>query len=343
MRDERKQRRERSGTANMQLSEQERSGKMVIEADNIQYNYAQQPIVSGLCTTIMRGDKIGIIGPNGVGKTTLIRLLLGQLQPDSGSVKLGTKLDIAYFDQHRSDLDDSKSVRDNLAEGTDKIELNGQSKHVIGYLSDFLFSPQRANSPVSTLSGGERNRLMLAKLFSRPFNLLVMDEPTNDLDVETLELLEELLLNYQGTLLLVSHDRAFLNNVVTSTLVFEGNGRVSEYVGGYDDWLRQASASAGKQNKEATSIKKPRAQAGQKKPAKLSYRDQRELDSLPQKIEQLEASLQQLHADMGDASFYHQDKNVIAETRDKLERLDQELAAAYERWEQLDAMLAAVD
>jgi len=343
MRNERQQRRERSGTANMKLSEQDRSGKIVIEADNIHYGYGQQAIVSGLTTTIMRGDKIGIIGPNGVGKTTLIQLLLGQLQPDTGSVKLGSKLDIAYFDQHRSDLDDNKSVRDNLAEGTDKIDINGQSKHVIGYLSDFLFSPQRANSPVSTLSGGERNRLMLAKLFSRPFNLLVMDEPTNDLDVETLELLEELLLNYQGTLLLVSHDRAFLNNVVTSTLVFEGNGRVNEYVGGYDDWLRQAGNAPAAEAKTAASAKKSRASADSKKPAKLSYKDQRELDSLPQKIEQLEAALKQLHADMGEATFYQQDKQVITATQDRLEQLEQELAEAFERWERLDGMLAGVD
>ena len=338
MRDERRQRRERSGSANMQMSQQERSGKIVIEAENISYAYGDKTIVRNLTTTIMRGDKVGIIGPNGAGKTTLIQLLLGQLKPDSGNLRLGTKLDVAYFDQHRSDLDDNKSVRDNLAEGTDRIEINGQSKHVIGYLSDFLFSPQRANSPVSTLSGGERNRLMLARLFSKPFNLLVMDEPTNDLDVETLELLEELLLNYQGTLLLVSHDRAFLNNVVTSSLVFEGDGKISEYVGGYDDWLRQRTQTGAPENRPRSKQNRSAGSAPAEKPktVKLSYRDQRELDQLPERIEQLESDVEQLHAEMGDAGFYQKDRQVITEAQDRLEQLQHELARAYERWEQLD-------
>ena len=336
MRVERMQRRERSGTVNMQISEQERSGKIVIEVNDISYSYDKLPIVKHLTTTVIRGDRIGIIGPNGVGKSTLIQLLLGQLQPDQGSVKLGTKLDIAYFDQHRSDLDLNKSVRDNLAEGTDKVDISGKSKHVMSYLSDFLFSPDRANSPVSTLSGGERNRLMLAKLFSQPFNMLVMDEPTNDLDVETLELLEELLLDYQGTLLLVSHDRAFLNNVVTSTLVFEGNGTVKEYVGGYDDWLRQKSVQPGRPAKPDV---KEKTRSAEKKSSskKLSYKDQRELDALPKRIEDLEKEIEQLHSIMGDANFYLNDKDSIASTTNRFEEAEKELEIAYQRWEELDS------
>ncbi len=336
LRVERQARRERSGTVNMQISDRERSGKIVIEADNISYAYDHQAIVNNFSCSIMRGDRIGIIGPNGVGKTTLIQLLLGQLTPDTGHVKLGTKLDIAYFDQHRSMLDLNKSVRDNLAEGTDKIEINGSSKHVMSYLSDFLFSPQRANSPVSTLSGGERNRLMLAKLFSKPFNLLVMDEPTNDLDVETLELLEELLLDYQGTLLLVSHDRAFINNVVTSTLVFEGNARVKEYVGGYEDWLRQKQTSTLETPK--ASAAQPKAKKDNKASKKLSYKDQRELDELPQKIESLDAELEQLTTAMADPGFFQQDKDTIAQATSRLEQVEQALAQAYERWETLEAL-----
>ncbi|MCW9012601.1 MAG: ATP-binding cassette domain-containing protein [Gammaproteobacteria bacterium] len=336
MRDERLQRRERKGTVSMAISDQERSGKIVIEADNISHSYEDQPIVTNFSTTIMRGDRIGIIGPNGVGKTTLIQLLLGQLTPDSGTVKQGTKLEIAYFDQHRSELDDNKSVRDNLAEGTDNIEINGRSKHVMSYLSDFLFPPQRANSPVSTLSGGERNRLMLAKLFSRTFNFLVLDEPTNDLDVETLELLEELLLDYQGTLLLVSHDRAFLNNVVTSTLVFEGNGQVNEYVGGYEDWLRQKQTIANNKTAAKSSDKKPKAKTENKAGKKLSYKDQRELELLPATIESLETELEQLTEKMAAADFYQQDKDTIATATARLAAAEAELETAYARWEQLD-------
>ncbi|MDH5483923.1 MAG: ATP-binding cassette domain-containing protein [Gammaproteobacteria bacterium] len=335
MRDERAQRRERSGTVNMQISDQERSGKIVIEVDNISYSYGDMPIVKNFSSTIMRGDHIGIIGPNGVGKSTLIQLLLGKLQPDEGTVKLGTKLEIAYFDQHRSDLDLSKSVRDNLAEGTDKIEINDRSKHVMSYLSDFLFAPDRANSPVSTLSGGERNRLMLAKLFAQPFNMLVMDEPTNDLDVETLELLEELLLDYKGTLLLVSHDRAFLNNVVTSTIAFEGNGQVSEYIGDYDDWVRQRANTTS--NTKPVTKEKPQIETQKPAAKKLSYKEQRELDALPQKIEDLENEIKQLEASMGDASFYQNDKDTIAATTRRFEAAEKELEKTFERWEQLDA------
>jgi len=335
LREERSQRRELSGTVNMKITEQDRSGKIVIEADDISYRYENQPIVKHFSTTIMRGDRIGIIGPNGVGKTTLIHLLLGKLKSQEGSVKQGTKLDIAYFDQHRSELDDNKSVRDNLAEGTDNIEINGKSKHVMSYLSDFLFAPNRANSPVSTLSGGERNRLMLAKLFTQPFNMLVMDEPTNDLDVETLELLEELLLEYKGTLLLVSHDRAFLNNVVTSTLFFEGNGQVDEYFGDYNDLLRQKSV-AHKNPKEKSVEKKSKNKIEHNKSKKLSYKDQRELDELPKLIESLDKEQEQLTNAMAEADFFQQDKDVIAQATTRLTEVEMELETAYERWEILE-------
>ncbi len=335
LREERNQRRERSGTVNMKITEQDRSGKIVIEADDISYSYENQPIVKHFSTTIMRGDRIGIIGPNGVGKTTLIHLLLGKLKAQQGSVKQGTKLNIAYFDQHRSELDDNKSVRDNIAEGTDNIEINGQSKHVMSYLNDFLFAPNRANSPVSTLSGGERNRLMLAKLFTQPFNMLVMDEPTNDLDVETLELLEELLLEYKGTLLLVSHDRAFLNNVVTSTLFFEGNGQVNEYFGDYEDLLRQKSVEQ-KTLKEKSVDKKSTIKTEKNKSKKLSYKDQRELDELPKLIESLDKEQEQLTNAMAEADFFQQDKDIIAQATSRLAEVEKELETAYERWEILE-------
>ncbi len=338
LREERLARRERPGTVNMAISDQERSGKIVIEVNDISYSYGELNIVSHFTTSIMRGDRIGIIGPNGVGKSTLIQLLLGQLTPDQGTVTQGTKLDVAYFDQYRSELNLQKSVRDNLAEGTDNIEINGKSKHVMSYLSDFLFSPQRANSPVSTLSGGERNRLTLAKLFTQPFNLLVMDEPTNDLDVETLELLEELLMDYKGTLLLVSHDRAFLNNVVTSTLVFEGNGQINDYVGGYDDWLWQRKAGTKTKSTAATETK-PKAKSQANRPAKLSYKDQRELDELPKKIEQLESEIEQCHADMADPAFYQKGSDEITKMQNKTEQLQAKLSKAYTRWEQLDGMV----
>ena len=241
----RSERREKIGTANIQMQEAERTGKLVVEAQAVSFGYTDRPVISGLSTTIIRGDKIGIIGPNGSGKTTLLKVLLGDLKPQQGKVKQGTNLEVAYLDQHRAQLDDQKTVQDNVAYGSDHVTINGNRRHVIGYLQDFLFAPARARSPVKVLSGGERNRLLLAKLFTQPSNVLVLDEPTNDLDIETLDLLEELLMDYAGTVLLVSHDRAFINNVVTSTLVFEGEGRVSEYVGGYDDWLRQSRAKIG--------------------------------------------------------------------------------------------------
>ncbi len=338
LRSERRERRERQGTAKMQVQGAERSGKVVIEAENLSFSYDGKPIFSDFSTTIMRGDKVAILGPNGVGKTTLLKVLLGDMEPQQGKVKLGTKLEIAYFDQHRSILDEEASVIDNVAEGSDRVEINGASKHIMGYLQDFLFTPDRARSPVKSLSGGERNRLLLAKLFTKPSNLLVMDEPTNDLDVETLDLLEELLLDYQGTLLLVSHDRAFINNVVTSSLVFEGHGRLNEYVGGYDDWLRQRPScelETGKQKKGTASQPE---QAKSVKKAKMSYKDKRELEMLPDKITELEAEQEALQQKMADPDFYQQqDGGAITLTTERMEQITVELEQAYERWEELAA------
>jgi ATP-binding cassette subfamily F protein uup len=336
LRNERMERRNRQGTAKMQMQGAERSGKVVIEAENLSFSYDGTPIFSDFSTTIMRGDKVAILGPNGVGKTTLLKVLLGQMEPQQGTVKLGTKLEIAYFDQHRSILDDEASVIDNVAEGSDRVEINGVSKHIMGYLQDFLFTPERARSPVKSLSGGERNRLLLAKLFTKPSNLLVMDEPTNDLDVETLDLLEELLLDYKGTLLLVSHDRAFINNVVTSSLVFEGHGRLKEYVGGYDDWLRQRSSCEIAQGAKKKTAEAPRQQAKATKKNKMSYKDKRELELLPEQIAELEAEQEALQQKMGDPDFYQQqDGNAVTQANERIEQLNGELEQAYQRWEEL--------
>jgi ATP-binding cassette subfamily F protein uup len=335
MREERNLRRERESVASMSMQNAERSGKLVVEVEDLGYAWEGEPVVKEFSTTILRGDKVGIIGPNGSGKTTLINLLLGRLQPQQGSVKLGTKLEVAYFDQLRGALVEDESVQDNLADGSDKLEINGTTKHVIGYLQDFLFTPERARQPVKSLSGGERNRLLLAKLFSRPFNVLVMDEPTNDLDLETLELLEEILLEYQDTLLLVSHDRAFLNNVVTSTLAFEGKGKLMEYVGGYDDWLRQRSPIAS-ETKTASAPKKAVAKP-KSRPTKLSYKDQRELDALPKTIEELDAELEAAHAAIAQPGFYQQDGAIIADANKRLQQLEQKLEQAYARWEELES------
>ncbi len=335
MREERSHRRERESVATMSMQGAERSGKLVVEVENLGYAWDGEPVIKGFSSTLLRGDKVGIIGPNGSGKTTLLNLLLGRLEPQQGTVKLGTKLEIAYFDQLRGALKEDESVQDNLAEGSDKVEINGITKHVISYLQDFLFTPDRARQPVKSLSGGERNRLMLAKLFSRPFNVLVLDEPTNDLDLETLELLEEMLLEYSGTLLLVSHDRAFLNNVVTSTIVFEGDSKVVEYVGGYDDWLRQRSSAASE--KKAVSTTKKTTEKSKPKPIKLSYKEQRELDALPKRIEELDAELARAHAAIADPGFYQQEGAVIAEANQRLQQLEQELEQAYARWELLES------
>ncbi|HEX5637289.1 MAG TPA: ATP-binding cassette domain-containing protein [Gammaproteobacteria bacterium] len=339
LRRERSQRIERRGQVKISLGDLEKSGKRVIDAENVSYSFDNKPIVKNLTVAIQRGDRIGIVGPNGVGKTTLIRLLLGELQPQSGSIKLGSKIEVAYFDQHRTDLVDNKSIKENLSPGTDTLNVGGKPKHVMSYLQDFLFSPQRANSPVSALSGGERNRLMLAKLFARSFNMLVLDEPTNDLDVETLELLEEKLMDYEGTLLLVSHDREFINNVVTSTLVFEGDGAVNEYVGGYDDWMRQRKVTS-RPAASKPPAEKPREVA---KPVdatpgkKRSYKDQRELETLPAKIESLETEIADLQTAMNAASFYQQDKAAINAAQLRWQQLQTDLKQAYERWELLDS------
>jgi len=339
LRNERSQRRDQKGQVNMQVSAQDRSGKRVVEVENISFSYEGEFIVKNFSTLITRGDRIAILGPNGVGKTTLINLLLGKLAPDEGTVEMGTKLEIAYFDQFRSELELKKSVRDNLAPGTDKIEVAGREKHVMSYLGDFLFTPAQANTPASTLSGGERNRLMLAKLFAKPFNLLIMDEPTNDLDVDTLELLEELLMNYEGTLILVSHDRAFVDNVVTSTLVFEGDAQIFEYVGGYEDWLEQYNYKQSKIKAEPDkkiSKESNKSKLGKKTIKKLSFKEQQELDELPQLIEALDTEQKLLTEKMLDGNFYQQEKEIITATTKRLEEIEEKLSTAYERWDLLE-------
>ncbi|MHB8845069.1 MAG: ATP-binding cassette domain-containing protein [Nitrospirota bacterium] len=335
----RSERREKIGGANIQVQEAERTGKLVVEAQGVSFGYAGKPVISGLSTTIIRGDKIGIIGPNGSGKTTLLKLLLGDLKPQQGTIRLGTNIEVAYLDQHRAQLDDEKTVQQNVAYGSDYVTINGNNRHVIGYLQDFLFAPARARSPVKVLSGGERNRLLLAKLFTKPSNVLVLDEPTNDLDIETLDLLEELLMDYNGTVLLVSHDRAFINNVVTSTLVLAGDGAVSEYVGGYDDWQRQS-----RQRTDAPAVtarleeKKEPARPAAGKQRKLTFKEQKELEDLPKRIEELEAELQKLHATMADPAFYRESGNKVASTTTRLENAEKELAVVYKRWEELEAV-----
>ncbi len=333
MRVERSERRQRTGTANIQLQGAERSGRMVVEAEGVSFAYDNRPVIRELNTTIMRGDKVGIIGPNGSGKTTLLRLLLGELPPGNGTVRLGSRREVLYFDQLREQLDLDKSVIENVGEGNDTLIINGRSRHIIGYLQDFLFTPERARSPVQILSGGERNRLLLAKLFTRPSNVLVMDEPTNDLDAETLELLEELLLEYPGTLLLVSHDREFLNNVVTSTLVLADGGVVREYVGGYDDWLRQEGEALPAM--AATPVK-PRRQG--ERPRKLTFKEERELESLPEIIGELEREQEGLHKTLADPEFYRTAGSEVAILNTRLQTLESELTEAYLRWEELDAI-----
>lgn len=324
------------GNVNLQVESGESSGKIVAEAEGISKSFGDRVIVKSLTTKIMRGDRIGILGPNGVGKSTLLKMLLGELKPDTGSVTLGTKLSVAYFDQQRAVLDPEKTVADNLNFGSDTITINGKSRHVMSYLQDFLFPPARVRSPVKSLSGGERNRLLLARLFIQPANLLVLDEPTNDLDVETLELLEELLCNYDGTLILVSHDRTFLDNVVTSTLAFEGDGVINEYVGGYEDWLRQSRSNFAKVEKKAAAPKdNAKETKPEKKKTKLSYKDQFELDTLPQKIESLEAEQEETQNKIAEADFYQQDKKDVDKVLARLSEVEKELETAYERWEEL--------
>jgi len=335
---ERQARRTQQGQANLQVNLADVSGKKVIEVKDLSFNWPDKPIVNRFSTVIMRGDKVGLIGENGCGKSTLLQLLLGQLAPQQGRVDLGTNLQIAYFDQHRAILNEELSVAENVMDSSDYVEINGQRKHIIGYLSDFLFSPDRARQPVKSLSGGERNRLLLAKVFTKPSNLLILDEPTNDLDVETLELLEDLLMNYQGTVLIVSHDRAFLNNVVTSSLVFDEPGLVNEYVGGYDDWLRQRPNLVKKEQPKPVEAAKPISNA--KKPSKkLSYKDQREYDSLPQRIEELEQTLETLTNEVSQPAFYQQPEAVCKQTLDQIQQKEAELDQLFIRWEELESQL----
>ncbi len=355
LRKERSQRRERLGQAKMAIAQDSGSGKLVAEFKHVNFAWQDKTIIDDFSCAILRGDKIGLIGPNGIGKTTFLKLLIGDLQPESGEVKQGSKLSIAYFDQLRDELDLNLNAVDNIAEGREFIEIDGKNKHIIGYLNDFLFTGERARTPLRVLSGGERNRVLLAKLFSKPANCLVMDEPTNDLDAETLELLEDLLINYQGTLLLVSHDREFLDNVVTSTIGFEGNGRLSEYVGGYQDWIRQGgiwpdkdvpkdvtetpkiSTASSKlaDTPKVESIVVPAKKTGAKK---LSYKLQLELDALPEKIERLEESLGRYQQEMCSPDFYANSAEKINQFNTDLASTEADLQRAYARWEELELL-----
>lgn len=340
LREQRSLRRERIGKVDLRLTEGEASGKLVFEAEHVNFSFGEHTVIRDFSATVMRGDRVGIIGPNGAGKSTLIKVLLGELKQDSGKLRRGTRLEVAYFDQQRAQLNLSASVMDNVSDGSQRVTINGRSKHVAGYLRDFLFPAERLQSPVSTLSGGERNRLLLARLFTQPANLLVLDEPTNDLDVETLELLEDLLSQYEGTLLLISHDRAFLDNVVTSTLVFEGNdGQINEYVGGYSDWQRQRSKNIYPKKVKSNKPVKAEAKANNNqsgKPVKLSYKDQRELGRLPEKIALLEAEQTELQAAVNEPAFYQQARDETEATLQRLETVAAELETCYRRWETLE-------
>jgi len=333
MREIRRQRRERPETIKIAARQAEHSGKLVVKAEDVDFSYGNRPVISNLSTVIMKGDRVGILGPNGSGKTTLLRLLLGELQSDSGNIRPGTNLQISYFDQLREQLDENKTVQENVAkDNQDIVIINGKQRHIIGYLQEFLFPPDKARSYVSKLSGGERNRLLLARLFIRPSNILVLDEPTNDLDVETLEILEDYLMKYTGTILLVSHDRAFINNVVTSTLVFEGSGIVKEYIGGYDDWLRQRTveAKSAKASKDLPPIRAARQKV------KFGFRQKKELDALPHTIQALETEQEDLYRAMADPDLYKNDKSGIVSKKERLEELKKLLAESYTRWEELE-------
>ena len=331
----RRSRRERIGNVNFTVQDAGLSGKLVVKVRKIGYRYEKRWVVRDFSTTILRGDKLGIIGPNGCGKTTLLGLILGKLSPDAGSVKIGTKVEIAYFDQLREQLSPEKTVQESIGDGSDLVSVNGRQRHVIGYLKDFLFSPERSRSPVRTLSGGELNRLLLARLFTRPSNVMVLDEPTNDLDTETLELLEQKLINYQGTILLVSHDRTFLNNVVTSTLVFEGDGRIGEYVGGYDDWRMQRKKQVEETERDQPAVKPEKRPANRQKRKKLGYKEKRELSFLPEKIETLEKEQQALYDEMSTPDFYTREGTEISGAKKRIETIESEIMRAYQRWEAL--------
>jgi ATP-binding cassette subfamily F protein uup len=335
MREEGRRRRDVQGVARIEAQQGEASGRLVIEAKGVSFAYGERLVIQELTTSIMRGDKVGIIGPNGSGKTTLLRLLLGQLPPRQGTVRHGTRLEVAYFDQLKTTLDEERTVQQNVTD-YETITFNGQSRHILGYLQDFLFMPERSRTLVKFLSGGERSRLLLARLFTKPSNVLVFDEPTNDLDIETLELLESLLAEYQGTVLLVSHDRAFLNDVVTSTLAIEAGGVVHEYAGGYDDYLSQRPRSAPMELPAPVAAKAARPQ--RERPPKLTYKEKQELAALPRRIEILESQRRDLHEAMADPAFYQRPGPEIAQGNAKLSALEQELVAAYERWEALEAL-----
>ncbi|MDP1970452.1 MAG: ATP-binding cassette domain-containing protein, partial [Methylobacter sp.] len=340
LRNERSQRRNTQGTSKMSLERGDASGKKVVEVNDISFGYEDRPIVKHFSTLIQRGDKIGLIGPNGAGKSTLLKLLLKQLEPNSGTVEQGTKLEIAYFDQLRDQLDPNMTVAETVADGNDFVEIAGNQRHVMSYLGDFLFAPARARSPVKSLSGGEKNRLLLARLFTKPSNLIIMDEPTNDLDLETLELLEEKLVDFDGTLLLVSHDRAFLDNVVTSVFVLDGSGEVDEFVGGYTDWMNHVKQAKQAENVKVTKQEKPATQpparTGTKK--KLSFKEQQELDKLPELIGELEARQAELNQQISAPEFYKKDQAVVAKTLDELKRIDEKVEQVYKRWDELEAL-----
>jgi ATP-binding cassette subfamily F protein uup len=336
LRDERARRRERDGNVRFAISEAQRTGRLVADAEKISFSYGDKKIIDSFSTTILRGDRVGIIGPNGSGKTTLLKVLLGELPISGGKIRLGTGIAIAYFDQLRAQFDESKSLRDNISDGNDTVFINGTPRHIVGYLQYFLFPPAQILAPVSSLSGGERNRLLLARLFATPSNVLVLDEPTNDLDAETLELLEDRLLEYTGTILLVSHDRTFLNNVVTSTIVLEGEGRLQEYVGGYDDWLRQRV-----EIKETSKEAKTKREKQPKEKSKLSFKETRELEDLPQKIEEMEQAKSELLELLNSPDFYktnHPDQVMAVHT--KLEIMEADLTVAYTRWNELEELAA---
>jgi len=335
MRVELSERRKHQGKAKLNVVQAEKSGKIVVEARDINFVFEGDPeqkaVVKGFSTLIQRGDKIGLIGGNGSGKTTLIKLLQGELAPSTGKINIGTNLNIAYFDQYRSALNEEKTVQDNVSGGRDMIDVGGKSRHVVSYLRDFLFAPERCRQPVKVLSGGERNRLLLAKLFTQPSNMLILDEPTNDLDIDTLDLLEGLLIDYKGTIILVSHDRAFINNVVTSTLAFEGNGAFNSYVGGYNDWLRQRTQQLNQSSKP-----KKTDTRNKKKTAKMSYKDQRELDALPGQIEKLEIDIAEISQLMSDPDFFKSARDQVQKTENRLSELQKQLSQCYERWEILE-------
>lgn len=344
LRVERSERRSAVGNVNLKITEGKRSGQLIAEVQDVSFSYGDKEIVRDFSTTIMRGDKVGLMGPNGAGKTTLLRILLGQLAPQKGSVRTGTNVEIAYFDQLREQLDETKTVQEDVGEGSDTVGIDENKQHVIGYLQNFLFTPERVRTPIRFLSGGERNRVLLAKLFCKPANVIVLDEPTNDLDTETLEMLEERLAEFPGTVLLVSHDRAFLNNVVTSTIVFEAGG-AREYVGGYDDWLRQrtlADAIAPRVARKKESNAASSANGSKTAKRRLSYKEQRELDGLPKAIEQLEANASELHQQMADPTFYQQPRDKIASKQLELKSIGDKIAAAYARWEELEQLAASV-